>query len=492
MTRSPALALVPLLFACNGEDPTEAPTYYADTKSIVDARCASCHQPGDVGPFPLTSYQEVKDFEASFRASIENDTMPPWQPSDDCSDYVGNFDLTAAEKDTLLAWLDAGAPEGDPSDEPADAGKGATPAWEADLTLTLPEPYTPQLEPDDYRCQLIPWPEDEVTYVTGFRVVPDERAIVHHTIGFLIGPDQVEQYQAWDDAEPGPGYTCYGGPQASTSGGMLESLDMQTVLAALDTLGLTVADLQSGSLTTEQMVALFAEIGIDNSSSGLGGSLGSWVPGAADLALPEGTGIRVEPGSMIVAQMHYNTLSADPVADQSTLEIQIADSVERPATSLVGIDLGWVSDGMFGESMDIPAGESDVAHSTTITYDSLFTQMALGQLGLEYGDAIELHSANHHMHELGETIKSTVTHADGTQTCLLDNPDWDFNWQGTYQLAEPVVFGPGDSLELACTWDNSAANQPVVDGEVKDPVDVSWGEGTGDEMCLAAYYATSL
>lgn len=491
MPRSTALALLPLLFACKGEEAAESPTYYADAKSIVDAKCATCHQPGDVGPFPLTSYAEVKDFEASVRASIDNDTMPPWQPADDCNEYVANFDLTPAEKDTLLAWFDAGAPEGDPADEPAASGKAAASTWEADLTLKLPEPYTPQGEPDDYRCQLIPWPEDEVTYVTGFRVVPDQRALVHHTIGFLIGPDQVAQYQAWDDAEEGPGYTCYGGPTASSSGGLLESIDAAAVMAALEELGLSLADLQSGDLTTEELAALFGALGLQE-QSGLGGSLGSWVPGAADLPMPEGTGIRVEPGSMIVAQMHYNTLSAAPVADQSTLEIAISGSVERPATTLVGVDLGWVSGGMFGESMDIPAGEPEVTHSTTLDYDSLFVQMALSQLDLDFGEPLVLHGANHHMHELGTSMTSTLTLADGSETCVLDNPAWDFNWQGQYQLVEPVVLGPGDSLEMSCTWDNSAANQPVIDGEVKDPVDVTWGEGTGDEMCLGAFYATSL
>jgi mono/diheme cytochrome c family protein len=491
MSRAPALALLPLLFACKGEETADGPTYHADAKAIVDAKCATCHRPGDIGPFPLTSYGEVKDFEEAVRASIVNDTMPPWQPSDDCTDYVGNFDLTEAERETMLSWLDAGAPEGDPTDAPAGGGGESGQSWVADLTLQLPEPYTPEREPDDYRCQLIPWPEDEVTYVTGFRVIPDQRAIVHHAIGFLIGPDQVAQYQAWDDAEEGPGYTCYGGPSASSSGGLLESLDREALLAALDTLGITLVDLQSGAVTTEELAALFEELGISG-QSGLGGSLGSWVPGAADLPLPAGTGIRVEPGSMIVAQMHYNTQSAEPVADQSTLEIAVTDTVERPATTLVGIDLGWVSSGLFGEAMDIPAGESEVTHSTTLEYDGLMVQMTLNSLGLAPGDPIVLHSANHHMHSLGETMSSTISHVDGTESCLLENPDWDFNWQGSYQFVQPVVLGPGDRLEVTCTWDNSAANQPVVDGEVRDPVDVAWGEGTSDEMCLGAFYATSL
>jgi hypothetical protein len=489
---SVALSLPVLLLACSNQSETGSaavqPTYTADAKAILDAKCATCHQADDIGPFPLTTHQEVKAFEAAVRSSIENDTMPPWMPSDECADYAGNIDLTADERSTLLAWLDAGAPEGDPADAPADGSPSSGGDWAADLTLQLPEPYTPRVEPDDQRCQLIEWPYDEPVYVTGLRVQPDQRPIVHHTIAFLVGPDQVAQFQAWDEEEEGPGYTCYGGPTASTSGGLLENIDLAEVMAALAAVGLTLAELQAGEATPEQLRALFGQLGMDGSFGFP--LLGSWVPGTASLPLPEGTGILVEPGSMIVAQMHYNTLSSDPVADQSTIELAIAESVERRATTLMTVDLGWVSNGLLGPAMDIPAGEAEVSHGTTIEYDSVFVRMALSTLGLEYGEPLVIHNANHHMHELGTSQISTVRHADGTESCLLDIPDWDFNWQGAYQLIEPVTLRPGDSLDMACTWDNSAANQSVVDGEVLEPADVAWGSGTSDEMCLGGFYVT--
>lgn len=484
----PYAVLLSALVACDGGRSNL--TYHADTKAIIDSRCATCHRPGDIGPFPLTTYQEVATFEASVRSSIENGTMPPWQPSDDCTEYVGNIDLTAGERETLLAWLDDGLPEGDPASAPADETSPAS-TWEASLTLRLPEPYTPVGEPDDYRCQLIPWPEAETVYVTGLRVIPDQRALVHHTIAFLVGPDQVAQYQAYDDAEEGAGYTCYGGPTAGTEGGALAGIETSDVLAAAEALDIPLSDLVAGNLTPEQLSALLQELGIADRAGGFA-TLGSWVPGTENLPLPAGTGIEVEPGSMIVAQMHYNTQSSNPVADQSTIELAIADSVERPATNLPGIDLGWVSNGRLGEAMTIPAGESNVTHSTTVAYDSLFGRMALESLGLQPGDPLVIHSANHHMHQLGTSQTSVVVHEDGTESCLLDIPDWDFNWQGSYQLMEPVVLGPGDAIEMTCTWDNSAGNQPVVDGVVREPTDVSWGEGTADEMCLAGFYVTGL
>ena len=57
--------------------------------------------------------------------------------------------------------------------------------------------------------------------------------------------------------------------------------------------------------------------------------------------------------------------------------------------------------------------------------------------------------------------------------------------------ALPVIgLDADDTLWMECTWDNSASNQPIVDGEVQEPVDVAWGEGTSDEMCLSGFYVT--
>ena len=71
-----------------------------------------------------------------------------------------------------------------------------------------------------------------------------------------------------------------------------------------------------------------------------------WVPGAPATPFPEGTGIRIEPGSMLVVQMHYNTRTA--AADQSLIEITTTDSVEREGFMVQVLDIGWVTNGQFG------------------------------------------------------------------------------------------------------------------------------------------------
>ena len=91
-----------------------------------------------------------------------------------------------------------------------------------------------------------------------------------------------------------------------------------------------------------------------------------------------------------------------------------------------------------------------------------------------------------HMHSIGTHIRLDLIRQDGSEECLVDIPDWDFNWQQTYRFLEDdiVVAQPGDEFRLTCVYDNSEANQPIVNGEQLVPRRVTWGDGTLDEMCL--------
>ena len=94
-----------------------------------------------------------------------------------------------------------------------------------------------------------------------------------------------------------------------------------------------------------------------------------------------------------------------------------------------------------------------------------------------------------HMHLLGTQIGATTVPAldgSGEDECLIDVPRWDFNWQQSYVTrdGENVTLSQGEGIELTCVYDNSESNQPVINGEQVEPRDVTWGEGTLDEMCL--------
>ncbi len=445
-------------------DDTAAPelSWYRDAAPIVAARCAGCHNAGGIAPFPLTTHDEVVALAQPIAAAVASGSMPPWQGADGCNEYSNDFSLTEDEQAMLLSWIDAGAPEGNPEDA---VSAPARSPLDVDVVVTLPEPYTPVQQPDDYRCQLIEWPAEARRWITGMEVLPDQRSVVHHAIAFAVGAADAEAFREMDAAEDGPGYTCFGGPTSGEGRGLAD-MDAATLLAAIE----------SGEL-----------------AAGLGSTrwLGAWVPGVQATALPAGTGLRMDPGDLIVLQLHYNTLSSEPVPDQSSVGFQTADRVDREAMVLPFTDPGWVTGlDALGGAMDIPAGDSDTRHTTSTAFDGPFLGQARGRLGLAEDAPLVVHQVGHHMHLLGVEGQQQVRHADGETTCLADIPAWDFAWQSGFSLVEPVTLREGDRLELSCRWDNSAANQPVVGGVRQTPKDVAWGEGSTDEMCLSVLYLT--
>jgi hypothetical protein len=106
------------------------------------------------------------------------------------------------------------------------------------------------------------------------------------------------------------------------------------------------------------------------------------------------------------------------------------------------------------------------------------------------GEPLHLYTASVHMHYLGQSGNMTLTHPDGTETCLIDVPGYDFDWQRAYEFVEPILVQPEDSLRISCRFDNSASNQPVLGGVQIPATDVSWGDNTTDEMCLGFFFMT--
>ncbi|MFP4596759.1 MAG: monooxygenase [Persicimonas sp.] len=411
-----------------GELPDEV-TYYQHVKPIMDGRCVSCHYDGGIAPFALSSYEETKQARAGVRAQVSSRQMPPWLAADGCNEYKHDVSLTDRQIALLERWVDQEAPEGDadnPGDPLPDVGGGLS---RVDLTLEMPEAYTPRQSPDDYRCFPIEWPEDATQFVTGFGVEPGQQSIVHHVIAYVADPSLSDEIADKAAAEEGPGYTCFGGPGVGTQ----------------DPTG-------------------------DQSASWLG----SWAPGGQGQDFVDGTGIEIEPGSTVILQVHYNTLTADAVADQSAVELKLADEVDTQAMYLPWTNPQWLD----GDNMLIPAGSPDTTHSWGFDLVSFA------------GSDITIYDASMHMHNLGDSARLWIDRASGDDDCLLDVPRWDFDWQLGYRLEQPLTVSSGDRLSIECQWDNTAENQPVVDGERLDPRDVTWGDGTTDEMCLGIFYVS--
>ena len=89
-------------------------TYYHDIKPIMDGKCANCHAQGGIAPFTLLSYGDANDHRVSIMADVSAGTMPPWMPSAGCNTYDGDFSLSATERQSVITWIQSGAPAGYP------------------------------------------------------------------------------------------------------------------------------------------------------------------------------------------------------------------------------------------------------------------------------------------------------------------------------------------------------------------------------------------
>jgi hypothetical protein len=90
-----------------------------------------------------------------------------------------------------------------------------------------------------------------------------------------------------------------------------------------------------------------------------------------------------------------------------------------------------------------------------------------------------------HMHLRGRDISVVLNPGTPEAQTLLHIPAWVFHWQDVYYLQKPIAVGPGDTIRVRCSFDNSKAGQPVIGAKQLTPRYVLWGEGSTDEMCLA-------
>jgi hypothetical protein len=403
--------------------------YYRDVKPILEAKCVSCHAPGAFAASSFTTAADAAKYRAAMKLETSARRMPPWPPSNGCASYQGDRSLSDAQVATLAAWGDS---QGEPGSEADFKPLAVAPPLKlsrTDLTIAMPQAYTPVLSPDEYRCFLMDWPLTTDTHITGFSVDPGVVAIVHHTLVYIVPPDQVAAYQSLDDAEAGPGYSCFAGPNKG-----LEQFPLQ---------------------------------------------VGAWVPGTFGVDYPAGTGIKVAAGSKLVVQMHYNTAFAKPVADTTSVRVKVDATVEKEAFIMPFTNPSWVK----LRTMPIDAGAPDTMYDFAFDATTAVALRTKGAIASNRPFTIYTAALHQHLHGTHSTLE--VVKANGTKQCLLDIPAWDFHWQGSYALTTPRVVNPGDSLRIECHWDNSDARQPLgPDGRPAMPQPLNWGEGTNDEMCI--------
>jgi uncharacterized protein (TIGR03437 family) len=289
------------------------PTFNKEVVRIFQTNCQSCHHPGDIGGFSLMDYASTRPWARSIQQQVLMKTMPPWKPSQGSDVFLGARILAQRDLDTINAWVNAGAPEGDPADLPAQLQfTGGWALGPPDLVLQMAAPFSvPATGNDIYRCFSLPTNLPADTYVSAFQVTPGDRTVVHHVVMYSDPAGLSKQLET----VPGQGYPCFGDP------------------------------------------------GFNPDPS----FLAAWAPGARPAFMNAGTAMRIPKNGFMAMQVHYH-LDGTATTDQTQVGIYFATGpVDKLVTSLL----------VWNPNFLIPAGNSHypVMGSQTISSSSHLVQV---------------------------------------------------------------------------------------------------------------------
>ncbi len=187
-------------------------------------------------------------------------------------------------------------------------------------------------------------------------------------------------------------------------------------------------------------------------------TLGGWAPGYRPFLLPEQVGFQLPANSRIVLQVHYHSHDGRPQPDKTEIGVYFAD--RTPQKKLYTIPIA-------NRTFTLAPGDANAKVYASIPIIPV---------------AVHAWVIAPHMHLLGKSMKVETTGPNGQKQCLINIPDWDFNWQAMYRFKEPVAIPAISNFTLEARYDNSAGNWRNPNSP---PKPVSWGEATTDEMCLA-------
>ena len=272
-----AVAALGIFLAFNAPSTTSAAavTYSKDVAPIIQKNCQTCHRPGEVAPMSFMNYKEVRPWARSIREKVVSREMPPWFADPQHTEFSNDCRLSQKEIDTIIAWVEGGAPEGDAKLTPPNPAY--TEGWQIgkpDVVLPMTTDFNIPAEGSiPYKYFAVPTNFTEDKYVQLAEIRQGDRAHVHHIIISVRYPGSSPLPEAGEISlearrPQGAGAPAAGGPARS-----VEDSD---------------------------------------------GRLVGWAPGEAPLVLRPGQAKLIRKGSVLVFQVHYTT-NGEPGKDRSSV-----------------------------------------------------------------------------------------------------------------------------------------------------------------------------
>ena len=176
----------------------QAPTFAKDIAPIFQAKCQTCHHQGTSAPMSLVTYEEARPWARSIQQRVANRDMPPWHLDKTVGirHYKNDRSLSDDQIATIVRWVDAGAPQGNPADMPTPLTFAPDANWfigEPDLKVTTPNDFVMYARgPDWWIDQFADVTLDEDRWIKAMEIKPSNPKIVHHVVIYVIEPDAPE------------------------------------------------------------------------------------------------------------------------------------------------------------------------------------------------------------------------------------------------------------------------------------------------------------
>ena len=427
----------------DGDGEALRPNWHEDIAPIVQGKCAGCHLDGGIGPFALTSYAEAAPWATLALEAIDGGIMPPWGAieTDECQpehSWKDDPRLTPEQRQLFADWIANGTPEGDPANAAPLPEPPSLELPNATATLQNPSPFTVGGSSDSFVCMVVDPGHEGDVWVDGVQLIPDNDEVVHHVLTYI---DKNSVSDGWVDADGK--FPCPGG-------------------------------FVSGDGITQ---------------------ISTWVPGGVPTETPPGVAFEMPVGAKVIMAYHYHPTGQGDEIDQSSIALRWTDQ-EPDLKAYMGVFGAIFNDNDINPGpndpggvpiFEIPPGVSDHVESVTVVIPDLLPPVEVFTMGT-------------HMHYVGVDMKIWIERA-GEEICWIQTPQWDFNWQRLYDVDAPLGSLPtvqgGDVIHLRCTYDNTLANENLLealaDQGLSEPIPVGVGEQSLEEMCAMLFgVATNL
>jgi len=337
-------------------------SYSKTIAPMIEDKCTGCHEPGGIGPMPLTNYDNIKPFAPMIREMLRTQRMPPWRADPTVGHFLGDKSLSADQIKTLAHWVEAGSPRGQGAD-PLAAKTFQAEEWplgKPDLVLDIPSYDIPATGIVDYQRPFVRNPLTEGKWLRASTIKVVNRQTVHHILtGYMAeapAPGQPANESKW--------IASLGG-YAVGAESMVEPEDTGVYLPPGGAVGFQIHYTPFGKAMTEHsQIALYFYKDKPNLV------MRSSVVLNPNISIPANTP-SAQFSSYITFPKDALLYSAFPHAhyrgSSSKLFLETPDGNRKLVLALPHYDFNWQREYYFAEPIAVPAGSKLIA---VYTYDN--------------------------------------------------------------------------------------------------------------------------